>query len=134
MPQIIQHIDKISRDKGRDVLYVTFDNNIFSDYNWETWQARKEVIEWFEDNNVKITPCAGFASEYSLEAYRGQFYIDVPYDKKEPDYIKICEYLENKDGSPRIPGVIFCYLPLDDALKNKHHDKPGFWDEWAEKF
>jgi hypothetical protein len=31
-------------------------------------------------------------------------------------------------------GLLFCYLPLDLAMKNKHHDEPGFWDRWADNF
>ncbi len=31
MPQILENIDKICRDKGRDVLYLEFDKKIFSD-------------------------------------------------------------------------------------------------------
>jgi len=34
----------------------------------------------------------------------------------------------------KIDGVVFCYLPLEMAMKNAHHDEPGFWDRWAENF
>ncbi len=115
-------------------MYITFDRKIFDDHECETWQVRKEIIEWFEENNIKIIACGDVANEFGFESYRGQLYIDVPYDENEPDYIKVRDYLENADGSFRIPGVLFCYLPLDYALKNKHHDEPGFWDELAEKF
>ncbi len=63
-----------------------------------------------------------------MEGYFGQLYIDVPYDRNNPDYQKLEAMLENADGTSKTPGVIFCYLPLKDAIKNAHHDAPGYWD------
>lgn len=132
MPQLIDHIDKIAREKGRDVLYIIFDRKIFDNYEWDEWPIRKETIKWFEENNIKTIECMGVASENGFESYRGQLYIDVLYDENVPEYIKVRDYLENKDGSMRIPGVLFCYLPLEHALRNKHHDEPGFWEGLSE--
>ena len=30
--------------------------------------------------------------------------------------------------------VQFFYLPLEHAMRNAHHDEPGFWDKWADNF
>lgn len=65
-----------------------------------------------------------------LESYRGQIYIDVPYDESDQTYINVKNHLENADGSPRITGVILYFLPLEIALENKHHDEPDFWEKW----
>lgn len=66
--------------------------------------------------------------------YRGQIYVDVPYDDSLPEYRKLADFLENPDGSARLPNAIFCYLPLEKAMENAHHDEPGFWEKWAENF
>jgi len=44
------------------------------------------------------------------------------------------EHLENPDGSSKVKGVTLWALTLELALKNKHHDEPGFWEKWAENF
>ncbi len=131
---LIEHIDKIARDKGRDVLFVVFDEEIFPDTEFEMLEVRKDLIEWFNRNSIKIIPCGNFASESGFSSYNGQLYIDVPYSENHPDYRKVSEHLECADGSSRIIGVIFCYLPLEYAMRNKHHDEPGFWEKWAENF
>jgi hypothetical protein len=137
MPMIIEYIDKIARDKKRDVLYLVFKDDskphdLFFDY--ENFEARKNVIAWLDENQISYAPCMGEASENSMRPYRGYLYIDVPFDKKNELFIKLSEFLENPDGSMKIKGVIFGYYPLEMAKKNEHHDAPGFWDEWAKNF
>lgn len=56
--------------------------------------------------------------------------MDVPFDTTLEDYRHLEAYLENADGSMRLPGVIFYYLPLAVAIKNAHHDAPNYWDNW----
>lgn len=138
MPMIIEHIDKIARDKKRDVLYLVFkdDNNKTPNFffNYENIEARKNTVAWLEENQIPYAPCMGKASENSMQSYRGYLYIDLPFDKKNELFIKLSDYLENPDGSMKIKGVIFAYYPLEMAKKNEHHDAPGFWDEWAKNF
>ena len=64
----------------------------------------------------------------------GDIYIDVPFDTDNPVFQKLSSYLETPDGVMKIDGVVFCYLPLDVAMENAHHDEPGFWEHWAENF
>ena len=129
MPYLIKHIDQIAREKNRDVLFIVFDRDVFDDGNHDEWPARKDVISWFESHNIKIQPCGNIASEHGFDSYSGQLYIDVPFDESNPEYTKARDYLENPDGSMRTPGITFCYLPLERAMKNKHHDEPGFWEK-----
>lgn len=49
-------------------------------------------------------------------------------------YQTVRYYLEQMDGTMRFPTVRFYVLPLEHAMKNAHHDEPGFWERWAEKF
>jgi len=137
MPQLIDYIDKIARDKNRDVLYLLFkpqkgDDPFFFDY--EACKRRKQVIKWLEKNNIIYYPCMGAAVERaSLDSYRGFLYIDVPYDEANADFKKLSAYLEYPDGSMRYDDMIFAYYPLEKAMKNKHHDEPGFWDKFFDE-
>jgi hypothetical protein len=137
MPQLIEHIDAIARKKGRDVIFVTFpecDVWEFPHMDYEVCAARKTVIRWLDKNHIEWKLCASYASENGFESYSGQIYIDVPYEPDNPLYQKIESFLENPDGTPKIEGTIFWLLPLEQAMENKHHDEPGFWEKCAENF
>ena len=56
-------------------------------------------------------------------SYLGQIYIDVPYDITLPEYQKLTLFLENPDGTMRIPGADYCCLTHDAAMKNSHQPK-----------
>lgn len=134
MPHLIKHIDKIAREKQRDVLYVQFDSKFYSSDNYEKWKARTRFIHWLQQNSIFYEECGGFASENSIESYRGQLYIDIAYDESLTEYQKLSEYLEYADGRMKIKGLLFCYVPLEKAMKNKHHDGEEFGEKWAESF
>ena len=140
MPMLIDYIDKIARDKKRGVLSIEFCkkpvfnradideycDNLFIDY--QNLEIRKTLLQWFEDNHITIYPCGPFAKAGRMESYRGQLYIDIPFDQSNPDYQKVERLLENEDGSMKFPQVLFLYLPLEIAMKNAHHDEPGYWE------
>lgn len=135
MPQLLRHIDAIARQDGRDVLFVTFcSDDTISFPDWETLPIRKQIIEWLDTQKFSWEPCGEWASENSMISYRGTIYIKIPYDEKNPDYQKLRDYLENPDGSMRFDSARFCYTTLSAAMKNAHHDEPGFWKKWAENF
>ncbi len=69
-----------------------------------------------------------------MESYRGQIYIDVPLDPEHADFKRLIAYFENPDGSMRLPHMKLYCLPLALAMKNAHHDEPGFWAKWLEDF
>lgn len=149
MPELIEHIDKIARDKKRDVLFLTFHDHAFKealenlsegdigdfpDFDYHTCKPRQIVMEWLTANNIPFSPCGHVANVYSIMCYLGQIYIDVPFDENNPTYQKVRDFLENPDGTMKIDGARFCYYTLELAMKNAHHDEPGFWEKWAEKF
>ncbi|MGI2323261.1 MULTISPECIES: hypothetical protein [Methylococcus] len=142
MPQLIQHIDAIAREKKRGVLYLTFHPDsahgfrLESERNYEYRHdaVRQRVLAWLEEHGYTWQPCGDFANENSLRAYRGQIYIDIPLDESDQRYCFLRDFLENPDGSMRQPQVEFWYLSLESAMKNAHHDEPGFWERWAETF
>ena len=100
--------------------------NLFIDY--ENFEIRKTLLQWFEDNHITVYPCGPFAKVGTMESYRGQLYIDIPFDQSNPDYQKIERLLENEDGTMKFPQVLFLYLPLEIAMINAHHDEPGYWE------
>jgi hypothetical protein len=69
-----------------------------------------------------------------MRSYAGQVFIDVPFDEANPQYQKVQAFLEHPDGTMRFDDVKFYVVPLEDAMKNSHHDEPGFWERWAENF
>ncbi|NNH00825.1 hypothetical protein [Acinetobacter sp. ANC 5414] len=131
MPRILKYVDQIAREKGRDVLFAAFDKEIYPDYDYEKWTNRTQLIDWLENNKIGYIECFNVAVENYMESYRGEIYIDVCYDENDPTYIKVQNYLENSDGSPRISGVLFYLLPLEIAMKNKHYDEPNFLAKWS---
>lgn len=134
MPQILEHIDKIARDKQRDVIYIEFDRDIYPDYEYENYEERNNLIEWLKQHEISYRMCGPIASENGWESYRGQLYIDVPMDDNNSQYRLLNKHLEDEEGKMKINGVGHYYVPLEVAMKNKHHDEPGFWDRWAENF
>ena len=143
MPQLIEHIDAIARKLKRDVCFLRFsdpvglnldDEESQSCWHWEASAIRQTVIEWLQDNQIGWRRCADIADTNYMQSYAGQIYIDVVFDEADPVYQKTAAYLENEDGSPRHPSVAFFVLGLGVAMKNAHHDEPGFWERWAEDF
>jgi len=134
MPKALEHIDKITRDKKRDVIFISFSHDVFPSYDWENYDKRNEIIQWLDDNKIPYYECGPVASESGWEAYRGQLYIDLEIDENNEQYQLICEHLDAEDGTFKIEGVEFWIFPLKIAMKNAHHDEPGFWEKWAENF
>lgn len=134
MPQILEHIDKIARDKQRDVLYVDFFEDLRFRYDYENCPVRQAFIKWMDEHNIQYKECAHIASGIGFEAYRGLLYIDIAMNENDPKYLQLNEHLENKDGSFKIDGMKYYYLPLKVAMQNAHHDEPRFWEKWAEDF
>ena len=69
-----------------------------------------------------------------MRSYAGEVFIDVPFDETNLQYQKVQVFLEYPDGTMRFDGVKFYVVTLEFAMKNAHHDEPGFWEKWAENF
>jgi hypothetical protein len=143
MVACIEHIDAISRLKSRDVLFVTFDGlpgpkgrarSKAGQRGGNDNPFRAQITQWLDHEGIGWHPCADIANEDRLTEYQGQIYIDIPHDEKLAEYHRLKAYLERHDDKSRFPGVHFKCCPLELALRNSHHDEPGFWDRWAEKF
>jgi len=151
MSQVVDTLDKMSRDKQRDVLYITFHENekmylegfdfsndaqrqkaLSYDYDWENDAQRKKVISFLDEHHVSYEECFPPQPTNGVlvlqSSYTGGIYVDVEYDKSNELYMLLDGYLEKEDGTPRMPNVILWYYTLELALKNAEHDEPGFWD------
>lgn len=115
MPQLMQHIDAIAREKNRDVLFVHFENYEENDQNLDS--QRQNVLNWLEQNNIEYTPCMGFEEEGLIDSYLGDIYIDVPFDLENAQYQILSDYLEDEDGEMKIEGVYFFVLYLETAIE-----------------
>ena len=135
MPMIIQHIDAIARAKHRDVLYLTFTRDGKRDPGkYEQNASRIQILRGLDEMEIHWEPCGEIASEYRWASYDGSIYIDVPFDTGDPLYQKLAAFLEYPDGTIRFADTRFFVLSLDIAMKNAHHDEPGFWDKVADNF
>jgi hypothetical protein len=141
MPELIEHIDAIARRVKRDVLFLVFvepGTQDLSDAMTESFfqtnrgnsNIENETRLWLTKNNIGHYACAPFASENFFMGGPVWLYIDVPFEENNVEYKLISNYLENKDGTMKIPGVRFCYTTLEKAMKNAHHDEPGYWDKF----
>lgn len=135
MPELIEHIDAIARSKQRDVLSIRFyTREAVREYEYKKDPERRRVIDWLDEQGISWQPCGEVAKENALHAYRGDIYVDVPFDPSDARFQKLQAYLENPDGTMRHPSVTFEYYPIALAMENAHHDEPGFWDRWVENF
>lgn len=141
MPQLIEHIDAIARQKQRAVLYLEFHHvatagsaTPWREYCYEGDDQRSAVVAWLDAHGYRWGACGAFADLTMMLPYMGQIYLEVPYDESRPDYCALRDFLEHSDGSMRHDSVRFCVMPLDYAMRNALHDAPGFWASRAEEF
>ncbi|WP_038250923.1 hypothetical protein [Ghiorsea bivora] len=135
MPMILDTIDKISRDKQRDVLYITF-HDAEADwedvFDWEQDERRKRVISFLESHGISYRMCFPPQPTNGMVVisgrYKGEIYVDVEFDDANETYKLLNNYLEDECGKPRIHNVLFWYYKLELAMKNAKHDEPGYWD------
>lgn len=121
MPELIESIEKIARDKQRDVLILLFhdkaeDEAITPFFDYGACKTRQQIIEWLTANHISFTPCSMFGSVDCTTPYLGEIYIDVLNDWDDPTYTKVREFLEYPDGTMKIEGVRFCHLELYIAM------------------
>jgi hypothetical protein len=63
MPRLIDHIDAISRQKQRGVLFLCFSESILEPPDdWENLTSRKEIIEWLDQNGINWCECGHVAN------------------------------------------------------------------------
>lgn len=134
MPRLIEHIDAIARRKQRPILYLEFHPQHHAasrHYRYQQDQTRELVLACLDEPGIGWQECGPFADPHRMPGYAGQIHLDIACDETLPKYRELRDYLEFADGTSRLPGVRFYVLPLDMANKNAEHDRPGFWEDWA---
>ncbi len=135
MPQLLEHIDAIARKLKRDVLYLEFlkaQRPHRADYR--SLDSRLHIVQWLDGEGIEWRECGQLASETVMRSYAGEIFINVPFDESDDQYRKVQAFLEYPDGTMRCEDVGFYVVTLQVAMKNAHHDEPGFWDRWADNF
>jgi hypothetical protein len=135
MPQLIEHIDALARKLKRDVLYLEF-MNVQRPHrvDYRSLDSRLRIVQWLDSEGIGWRECGQVASETIVRSYAGEIFIDVPFDEADSQYRKVQAALEHPDGTMRFDDVRFYVVTLQIAMKNAHHDEPGFWDRWADNF
>jgi len=136
MPELIEHIDAIARQRGRAVLYLEFHPTgraERADYRYEDDTTRQAVLEWLATHGHEWVRCGPFAQPGTMRPYEGQICLGVEFNESLPEYREVRDYLEFPNGNMRIAGVRFYLLTLEYAMRNAEHDSPGFWTRWAEQ-
>ena len=131
MPQLLQHIDAIARDKERDVLFVHFEHYDHHDEDAEANQTRQQLMQWLDAHGMSYQPCMGLEQEGLISGYAGDLYIDVPFEEGDATYQLLRTHLEHENGDMRIPGVLFFCLSLEIALEIEE-DRLS-WASWDEE-
>ncbi len=135
MPVLLEHIVAIARKLRRDVLYLEFLRaKPPHREDHKTFESRKLILDWLDGEGIGWRECAPIASETMMRSYAGEVYLDVPFDRRNALYRKVQAFLEHPDGTMKFSDVGFYIVPLELAMKNAHHDEPGFWERWAEDF
>lgn len=136
--KLIRHIDHIARLKGRDVLFLEFHpsgpDGWREEFPYRKDTNRCEIIAWLNENRIAWEECGPYANVMIVPPYRGQIYLDIPFDEGNSEYRRVRDYLEHPAGTVRREGVRFYAMSLDHAKENAAHDEPGFWENWAENF
>lgn len=131
MPALLRHIDAIARAKKHDALHLEFHPKNWEEcraYCYENDSIRADIIAWLDSSGFGWEECGPYANINRIEGYRGQLYIDLPFDETNEQYCQLRDYLEYPDGTIRQPTVRFYVTTLDYAMKNAEHDQPGFWE------
>jgi hypothetical protein len=134
---ILDHIDAISRRQECDVLYLEFHPLGAVQgavYRFEQDAGRDNLLHWLDMHHIAWQACGPIARVDRIEPYRGQVYVNVPYDNALPAYRLLRDALENPDGTMKHDWVRFMVMPLDYAMCNAAYDVCNFWENWAAMF
>jgi hypothetical protein len=134
MVRILEYVDAISRRLNRDILWIQFQTKEVRIESWERDPSWSGIVYWLDNHNLDWERCFGIADERGFGRWEGQIYLDIHFDIEDSQFIRLKGYMEYLDGSSRFDNVRLCLLPLSEAMKNKHHDEPDFWEKWADGF
>ncbi|RLA84618.1 MAG: hypothetical protein DRG78_00940 [Epsilonproteobacteria bacterium] len=123
MARVLKNIDKIGREKNRDVLFIGFDMEVFRGRDYINYKNRAELLEWLDSNNIKYEECFWICE---LEGYRGHLYIDIVYDETLEKYNLLKNYIEPQDGILRFEGIELSIVSLAQSMEYVYQDDPDW--------
>lgn len=131
-------IDAIARRMRRDVLFIEFHRvdargklgGSVAGFEWPRLTVRQQIIEWLDKRRIKWEPCGHVEVPALIISYRGQIYIDLPFDRGVSAYRELEAFLGKPNGKMRISGVRLCRLRYAAALRNANQDGADYWDRW----
>jgi hypothetical protein len=112
MPQHIKHIDKIAREKQRDVLFI----GLILSTNTPSPTSGKAVddnlhLKWLQVNNIPHQPCGLIANENAMPEYRDTSTPTSPWMKPIPTIKNCSPTLRAKTVYQRTPSASFIASP-----------------------
>lgn len=137
MPELIEHVDAIARQRRRDVLYLEFhprEREAQRAYRYHDDVVRQGLLIWLAAHGYDWEHCGPYAQPDVMQSYQGQVCLAVEFNECLPKYQELRDHLELPDGNMRIPGVRFYLQTLQQAMRNVDHDSPDFWTRWADQF
>ena len=79
------------------------------DSAWQSLPIRQQLIDWVDAKGIGWQRCGHYAQVGLMMGYRGQIYIDLPFDTTLPAFLALQAFLENSDD------VVFKNTPRDIA-------------------
>ncbi|MBN3813352.1 hypothetical protein [Paraburkholderia sp. Ac-20347] len=138
MSAIFEHIDAIARKKRRDVLFIEFyrvdakgkRGCLVAGFDWPRLTMRQQIIEWLDKRRIEWEPCSHAEVPALIMSYRGQIYIDLPFDRGVSAYRELEAFFGKPNGKMRVSGVRLCRLRYTAALRNADQYGADYWDRW----
>jgi len=119
MGRIIEHIDKIARDKQQDVYLIEFDRKKYNKHKYDQYENINIVMKWLKKYNMPLIQCEGYASTHECgSGFSGKFYIDVDFEKNPEKLEKLKLFLGFDAKVLPFDGIELWFLSLSFAMKN----------------
>ena len=123
MPMILQPLDELARQKGRNILVVLFPKLEALESSYDRYKPRTQFIRFLKAHGIPWTPCCWPSNPQSVfDGYTGMIYLDVPFEEGHPQYELLRDHLENADGTPKNKNVCFHFYSLQKALDRVTHE------------
>jgi hypothetical protein len=127
MAWTVQTIDALARLLGRDVIYLSF-----SDELWEkdVDAEIQKITDWLDERKIEWKVVENFDPDTVwVEGGPSCLFIDI--DPEQPDFAVITDKFVAPDGSAAEPGFALDRLPVATALQHAERDDEAFWDRYV---
>ncbi len=112
MALVIRYLDVICVEKNRDILVLQFHVNDMKLIRDED-SFISETLTWLSENNIKYELAGYYSNDGLMCGYTGQYYIDVPFEKDNPQFKLLQEKFENPDESIKDERAVLQFTTLE---------------------